>query len=932
MELVMQDMINLQKLQNLATLQQQQHQHQQQQQQHQQQQQQQQHPHSHHSHHHPATAAALASLQGLAASVFNSPLNLSVGAEAVTATTTAAAAAAGGVTSTSAAAAAATAKAASTSPSNSNNNNNSCHNGNKHKTSKGNSNNNSNSSAAGNSSSQQPQDNPSSSSSPHAHAHALNATTLANVLAAATASPPPALQAPPASAQMPQLILASGQLVQGVQGAQLLIPTAQGIAVQTILTIPVSPQIPTSEQFLPNAFGAFASYQQQQQQQQQQQHQQQQQQQQREQQRELLAPPLAALQHGPALPQLAQTPTNLLKPNLFSTGVQQLLTALHPELFAAAAANHQQQQREREREQQQQQLAAAAAAAAAASHLPHAHLAADMRRSAERTPPSGSPTVGSPALPTKQPPPPPPPAAAFLLQQQLHIKPETQTHLHHHHHLHGTTTAASAAHPQISLRHPDELTAPQLELKPLELNSSSSVSPPSLPPSAALARHHFGHNLRSAAGSSPKHSPGRGSSGATGMNLSQHHERLDRRSHTPTATATRTSSGLSTSSAASVHHLPHERGAGNLLSGRLTPTVSTPTAICSSSNERGYSSPLFRSHSPPVHALNMGSSPRLERDYLGNGPSLSGGSSGASAAATNCTATATASSSTGSVLSSINRLNASNGELTITKSLGPPTATATRASSASPRDDSPLPGPSTSGVSLMQPLKLSPSSRSEPPHLSPNGNDNDNDLLMDSPNEPTINQATTNVVDGIDLDEIKEFAKAFKLRRLSLGLTQTQVGQALSVTEGPAYSQSAICSSALAAQMYAAQLSTQQQNMFEKLDITPKSAQKIKPVLERWMKEAEESSHWNRYKSGQNHLTDYIGVEPSKKRKRRTSFTPQALELLNAHFERNTHPSGTEITGLAHQLGYEREVIRIWFCNKRQALKNTVRMMSKGMV
>jgi hypothetical protein len=30
------------------------------------------------------------------------------------------------------------------------------------------------------------------------------------------------------------------------------------------------------------------------------------------------------------------------------------------------------------------------------------------------------------------------------------------------------------------------------------------------------------------------------------------------------------------------------------------------------------------------------------------------------------------------------------------------------------------------------------------------------------------------------------------------------------------------------------------QNRFEKLDITPKSAQKIKPVLERWMKEAEE--------------------------------------------------------------------------------------------
>ncbi|XP_050675793.1 POU domain, class 6, transcription factor 1 isoform X2 [Leptidea sinapis] len=243
----------------------------------------------------------------------------------------------------------------------------------------------------------------------------------------------------------------------------------------------------------------------------------------------------------------------------------------------------------------------------------------------------------------------------------------------------------------------------------------------------------------------------------------------------------------------------------------------------------------------------------------------------------------------GPAINSINRLASSNGEITITTSnanAGPGSSTGSVSS-----------GPHTSPHA---PLKLSPSSVKSPAH--------DDDLLADSPNQPTISQSSGNVVDGINLEDIKEFAKAFKLRRLGLGLTQTQVGQALSVTEGPAYSQSAIC-------------------RFEKLDITPKSAQKIKPVLERWMKEAEE-----RYATGQNHLTDFIGMEPSKKRKRRTSFTPQALELLNAHFERNTHPSGTEITGLAHQLGYEREVIRIWFCNKRQALKNTVRMMSKGMV
>ncbi|KAF5901795.1 POU domain, class 6, transcription factor 2-like isoform X2, partial [Clarias magur] len=54
-------------------------------------------------------------------------------------------------------------------------------------------------------------------------------------------------------------------------------------------------------------------------------------------------------------------------------------------------------------------------------------------------------------------------------------------------------------------------------------------------------------------------------------------------------------------------------------------------------------------------------------------------------------------------------------------------------------------------------------------------------------------QTAQSEVDGVNLEEIREFAKAFKIRRLSLGLTQTQVGQALSATEGPAYSQSAIC-------------------------------------------------------------------------------------------------------------------------------------------
>ncbi|GFX98918.1 POU domain, class 6, transcription factor 2 [Trichonephila clavipes] len=187
------------------------------------------------------------------------------------------------------------------------------------------------------------------------------------------------------------------------------------------------------------------------------------------------------------------------------------------------------------------------------------------------------------------------------------------------------------------------------------------------------------------------------------------------------------------------------------------------------------------------------------------------------------------------------------------------------------------------------------------PSVSPD-DDCDNGLNQIS----TISNTEANVVDGINLEEIKDFAKAFKIRRLSLGLTQTQVGQALSATEGPSYSQSAIC-------------------RFEKLDITPRSAQKIKPVLERWMKEAEE-----RYKNGAHTLTEFIGSEPTKKRKRRTSFTPSALDILNQFFEKNTHPSGVEMTGLAEHLHYDREVVRVWFCNKRQALKNTIKKLKTG--
>uniref|UniRef100_A0A803YQC5 Homeobox domain-containing protein n=1 Tax=Meleagris gallopavo TaxID=9103 RepID=A0A803YQC5_MELGA len=84
---------------------------------------------------------------------------------------------------------------------------------------------------------------------------------------------------------------------------------------------------------------------------------------------------------------------------------------------------------------------------------------------------------------------------------------------------------------------------------------------------------------------------------------------------------------------------------------------------------------------------------------------------------------------------------------------------------------------------------------------------------------------------------------------------------------------------------------------------------------------------WSRSQAeGQQNLMEFVGGEPSKKRKRRTSFTPQAIEALNAYFEKNALPTGQEITEIAKELNYDREVVRVWFCNRRQTLKNTSKL------
>ena len=160
------------------------------------------------------------------------------------------------------------------------------------------------------------------------------------------------------------------------------------------------------------------------------------------------------------------------------------------------------------------------------------------------------------------------------------------------------------------------------------------------------------------------------------------------------------------------------------------------------------------------------------------------------------------------------------------------------------------------------------------------------------------------VMQGIDLDQIKQFAAEFKSARIQLGLTQTQVGQALNTAAvaGMTVSQSTIC-------------------RFEKLEITALQVKKLLPALKAWLEEAK-----RRHSEGLPViLEDNQSASEIKKRKRRTVFNQETVTELCREFENNSSPTGTQLTEIAERLGLDKETARVWFCNKRQQYNKWVR-------
>ncbi|XP_050932005.1 POU domain, class 2, transcription factor 2 isoform X3 [Lates calcarifer] len=168
----------------------------------------------------------------------------------------------------------------------------------------------------------------------------------------------------------------------------------------------------------------------------------------------------------------------------------------------------------------------------------------------------------------------------------------------------------------------------------------------------------------------------------------------------------------------------------------------------------------------------------------------------------------------------------------------------------------------------------------------------------------TMPSVTSHSEEPSDLEELEQFARTFKQRRIKLGFTQGDVGLAMGKLYGNDFSQTTI-------------------SRFEALNLSFKNMCKLKPLLEKWLNDAETMSIDSTLPSPSSLSSPSLGFDgvPGRRRKKRTSIETNVRVALERSFMTNQKPTSEEILLIAEQLNMEKEVIRVWFCNRRQKEK-----------
>ncbi|KAL1022080.1 hypothetical protein UPYG_G00021940 [Umbra pygmaea] len=180
-------------------------------------------------------------------------------------------------------------------------------------------------------------------------------------------------------------------------------------------------------------------------------------------------------------------------------------------------------------------------------------------------------------------------------------------------------------------------------------------------------------------------------------------------------------------------------------------------------------------------------------------------------------------------------------------------------------------------------------------------------IFPNSQTPPGKGVGSPSLEDVNELEELEVFAKAFKQRRIRLGFTQGDVGLAMGKLYGNDFSQTTI-------------------SRFEALNLSFKNMCKLKPLLEKWLNDAEHMSSESSPSLsplGSGHGSPGLASDLiNRRRKKRTSIDTNIRVALERSFlQQNQKPSSDEISVIADQLNMEKEVIRVWFCNRRQKEK-----------
>ncbi|XDV40101.1 hypothetical protein PO909_009244 [Leuciscus waleckii] len=168
----------------------------------------------------------------------------------------------------------------------------------------------------------------------------------------------------------------------------------------------------------------------------------------------------------------------------------------------------------------------------------------------------------------------------------------------------------------------------------------------------------------------------------------------------------------------------------------------------------------------------------------------------------------------------------------------------------------------------------------------------------------TVTQVTSHPEEPSDLEELEQFARTFKQRRIKLGFTQGDVGMAMGKLYGNDFSQTTI-------------------SRFEALNLSFKNMCKLKPLLEKWLNDAETMSMDCTLPSPSALSSPSLGFEglPGRRRKKRTSIETNVRIALERSFITNQKPTSEEILLISEKLSMEKEM-------SSQGLSQTVSSLS----